>query len=459
MSGNKRKARPPAPSVEKTSAVNTRGEEWQAERLTGKRAQAGRQPSGLPRFSYEVRWKDTGDDVWPNTFEKADNLVGWEKEMKEVDDRILAHADVAPVNLVQRANAARELAAEKRAKQLADHRDRLLRKKRRQQIRSDEDPGPSDNSEDDDLPEGEQLEVELRQLINELHRLGAPVDAAAGETEEAEAPAQSVHKREGRSRVWLAFDRAAGTCKLPHPNDRTKLCGALPGRGSGTSGHRQHLTAVHPTEWAHILKTGEVRTTVQMIEDAFTAKVDETKPELNEEDTDELHRLVALWVAKCGRPQSIVEDAELSTLLARILDLCKSRFRYALPCRQTVTNHLCLLGAEGKELARDFIVRLIKSGVKVNISGDLWSDNGMGLFGIYAHGITETWVIEKALIGLIACEDKVRPSPRSPPRTLVAPFCCWHSLICTLHTTHPDHHVCRCSVTQPKTSSAGPRTR
>ena len=29
----------------------------------------------------------------------------------------------------------------------------------------------------------------------------------------------------------------------------------------------------------------------------------------------------------------------------------------------------------------------------------------MGLFGIFAHGITETWVMEKALIGLVACES------------------------------------------------------
>ena len=30
----------------------------------------------------------------------------------------------------------------------------------------------------------------------------------------------------------------------------------------------------------------------------------------------------------------------------------------------------------------------------------------MGLFGIYAHGITETWKMEKALIGLVACESE-----------------------------------------------------
>ena len=53
-------------------------------------------------------------------------------------------------------------------------------------------------------------------------------------------------------------------------------------------------------------------------------------------------------------------------------------------------------------------MRLIKSGVKPSISGDLWSEGGMGLFGtgIYAHGITETFVMEKALIGLVACESE-----------------------------------------------------
>ena len=29
-----------------------------------------------------------------------------------------------------------------------------------------------------------------------------------------------------------------------------------------------------------------------------------------------------------------------------------------------------------------------------------------GLFGIFAHGITETWVVEKKLIGLVACESE-----------------------------------------------------
>ena len=51
-------------------------------------------------------------------------------------------------------------------------------------------------------------------------------------------------------------------------------------------------------------------------------------------------------------------------------------------------------------------MRLLQSGVKPSISGDLWSDSGMGLFGIYAHGISESWVMEKALIGLVAYESE-----------------------------------------------------
>jgi hypothetical protein len=73
--------------------------------------------------------------------------------------------------------------------------------------------------------------------------------------------------------------------------------------------------------------------------------------------------------------------------------------RYTLPVRKTLSDQLLVLGAEGRAVARDFIVRLLKSGVKPTITGDLWSESGMGLFGIYAHGITKTWVMEKALIG------------------------------------------------------------
>ena len=52
---------------------------------------------------------------------------------------------------------------------------------------------------------------------------------------------------------------------------------------------------------------------------------------------------------------------------------------------QLISPHeqqLDLLGAEGKILGREFCKRLLRSGVKPSISGDLWSDGGMSLFGI-----------------------------------------------------------------------------
>ena len=85
-----------------------------------------------------------------------------------------------------------------------------------------------------------------------------------------------------------------------------------------------------------------------------------------------------------------------------------------------MTKHITLLGAEGKTVARDFMVRLLASGVKVSIAGDLWSDGGMGLFGIYAHDITETWVPEKVLIGLVACEKEVRQTLTTFPHHMRA---------------------------------------
>ena len=72
----------------------------------------------------------------------------------------------------------------------------------------------------------------------------------------------------------------------------------------------------------------------------------------------------------------------------------------------TVRDHITLLGKEGMAIGRDFVVRLLNSGVKPSISGDLWSEGGMGLFGIYAHGINEDWKMDSALIGLVACEKE-----------------------------------------------------
>ena len=432
MAPKKKRATAPAarPAPTAPAAVVAR-KEYEAEKLTGKRAQKGGR-SGTVVYTYEVQWKNgPGGKKYDCSFEPPDCLVGWEAEMKKVDDAVLLRAKQTFLKPVQVQRAVRESAARKKAEELVATRDRLLRKQRRQSRAQfsegeddDDDEGELEDDEGDELlPDGDQLDAELltaTMQLEDLHRAehpataaaraGTPTVAAASATE-ADASLSSgntarKHKRKGRSRVWLAFDRETNLCCLPHPTDKTRKCNAPPTGGSGTSGHRAHLCEKHADEWNHIQVTGQVKTSVQMIEAAFAARTDQSKPELGDEESAQLNRLVALWVSKCGRPQKITEDPELRTLLARILELCKSRLRYELPCRSTVRNELSLLGTEGKSLGRNFLVRLIKSGVKPSISGDLWSDGGMGLFGIFAHGITETWEMEKALIGLVACEKE-----------------------------------------------------
>ena len=68
-------------------------------------------------------------------------------------------------------------------------------------------------------------------------------------------------------------------------------------------------------------------------------------------------------------------------------------------------SHLRLMSSHGKAVGLDFIIHLICSVQKLIITGNLWSDSGMALFGIYVDGMTEDWQMKRFLIGLIACEE------------------------------------------------------
>ena len=73
MARGKTNKRPAATAPEENRPINTRGETWQAVKLTGARAQKGKLPSGSPRFTYEVEWlgNDHNGQPWKNTYELA----------------------------------------------------------------------------------------------------------------------------------------------------------------------------------------------------------------------------------------------------------------------------------------------------------------------------------------------------------------------------------------------------
>ena len=438
---------PPSKKAKKTAPVRSptpapvppppKQRQHMAEKLAGARAQRGTLESGAPRFVYEVKWKDFS--AKHNSFEPPECLVGWESEMRVVDDKYSLMLQQGSINVKAAALAAPEAAAKAKALELQDRRDRLARAKRRRAARAgddeeDEDEEDSEEEEEDAEMQGYDDEALQRELQLAEQLLAAQLPAAAGAHARAharadadtEAPSEAEgapafapgatpqvtkKRRAGRSRVWLAFDRDTNRCTLPHRTDRSRICGAPPKNGTGTSGHIGHLEEDHREIWRDIQTTGRKPATAT-IQDALAAKVDQSKPLLGDKECGELNSLVARWIAKCGRPQKIVEDAEMQHLLARILELCQARLRYELPSRNTVQRELSLLGDEGKRRARDFVFSLLASGVKISITGDLWSDGGMGLFGIYAHGITDNFNMGKMLIGLISCESEVRPRQR-----------------------------------------------
>ena len=440
----KRKAAAPKPAPD-NRAVGARGQEWQAKKLTGNRAQRGNLPGGAPCWTYEVEWEGNHK----KTYEPASCLVGWEKEMKEVDEKAAWRRLLPKVKPVAEALKAREEAAKRKAEEMEKRVARLKRLKARRARGGDEEEfeeeleesdGEEDVDETDEALDEEAINAELTRLEGYLQMLASGGAAAAAKAAAAAAAGEELadaeaaingaaqgpakKKRAGRSLVWKCFDREAGKCTLPHPTDPTRRCGSPPEAGTGTSGEIAHLEKKHADEWLHVRMHGERKPTANIIQDALAAQQDQSKPALGDSDSNELDRLVARWVAKCGRSQAIVDDKELGDVLARILELCKSRYRYTLPSRPTISRHLQLLGAEGRTNARNFIVRCMLSGIKISITGDLWSENGMGLFGIYAHGMPE-FKMEKALIGLVACESEVchrhRPcaphlKPSSSPR-------------------------------------------
>eukprot|EP00966_Prymnesium_polylepis_P196636 4556551-Prymnesium_polylepis.1 len=78
-----RARKPPPKAAPDARPVNQRGVLWQAEKLTGNRAQRGNLPGGAPRWTYEVKWKGAHKAA---TYEPPDCLVGWEADMNKVEE-------------------------------------------------------------------------------------------------------------------------------------------------------------------------------------------------------------------------------------------------------------------------------------------------------------------------------------------------------------------------------------
>ena len=127
--------------------------------------------TGEPNFVYEVKW--VGYAARENTWEPADNLIGWEAEMRAIDEKYEIRDAQSFVSVAGAAQAAREAAAKQKAAELTERRDRLSRMKRRRAARnggeeSEEEDGVGEDDADEEDAETRAMDDEQLQRELEL---------------------------------------------------------------------------------------------------------------------------------------------------------------------------------------------------------------------------------------------------------------------------------------------------
>ena len=158
-------------------------------------------PGGAPCWTYEVEWQGN----YKNSFEPAACLVGWEKEMKEVDKNVAQRLLLPKVKPAAEALKAREAAAKKKAEDTQKRVVRLKRLKARRARAGDaegeggdeeelEDADGEENDDDEETDEAlddaaitaelERLEGFLRMFTGGAAAVGAMAAAAAAAGDE-----------------------------------------------------------------------------------------------------------------------------------------------------------------------------------------------------------------------------------------------------------------------------------
>ena len=80
-----------------------------------------------------------------------------------------------------------------------------------------------------------------------------------------------------------------------------------------------------------------------------------------------------------------------------------SRGSYKGACYDTNIEIAHQLGSVGMSKATQFISDLRDDGIKISIAGNLWSDNGMAIYGICGQGITCNWEMNTVLLAASPC--------------------------------------------------------
>ena len=119
-------------------------------------------PGGAPCWTYEVERQGN----YKKSFEPAACLVGWEKEMKEVDEKVAQRLLLPKVKPAAEALKAREAAAKKKAEDTQKRVVRLKRlKARRARAGDEEELEDADGEENDDDEETDEALESVRVCV------------------------------------------------------------------------------------------------------------------------------------------------------------------------------------------------------------------------------------------------------------------------------------------------------
>ena len=379
----KRKSKPASdPKVPKRSRNHrTKQTPWEAARededLVVEKITAKEWRKGAP--FYLVQWE--GFAATEATWEPAQNLVGATETVREFNDAKAAADRIHKEKIIE---AKRKAKQDREAKKLQDEEAAIAAA-----IAAASQEGSADP--DQCQPCGGTF------LIN-----GRPV--------------HDKHRRK-KATVYDAYDLST-ECIVCNVDSNGQPCGFAPKSCGGTTNFWGHLYCHHRTEWLRLKKKDGALTEVgeveyQVLKTSLDAKAERDKTSLSKTKLDTegqavLHRLAAEAV--------VYDDRDFSTFATPAFkayaDAMSGGAHDGADAR-TIKSHVSQMAVKGRENGAETVALLLKDGMKVTISADLWSKNGCALLGILFHGILRQpllggkykWCMVEKLAGAVPCRD------------------------------------------------------
>ena len=224
-----------------------------------------------------------------------------------------------------------------------------------------------------------------------------------------------MHKNKTAT-VWRAYDLLQEKPSCTIEVSEAVACGCVPSITGGTSNYWQHLFHHHRSVWLSYKQEDGDLTVVgqqelQHVTEAMAKRMQASqqasqKPALDVKAKATLDRLCSEWI--------VDEDQYLNAAtkpgFTRLLDAATDR-GWSGACEKTVAGYVSAMANEGKAKTTRLHDIVLEAGLRIVISADLWSKNGVAILGILSHAIVEIkstsglmWHMVELLTGAVPCK-------------------------------------------------------